>query len=162
MYMMIEDMYNLHKAELERFARSIAGNEKEAEDLLQETFLRAIHHWNMLQTLTNHSRRAWLFKVMRNLLYDLRRRDRFVTSIPEGLDAVNEVDFVSGLEMERLLQNLPPKLHDIVHKRFILGMNSKQIADILGIPHATVRYRLHTALKLLKKVYNNNWEDWNT
>lgn len=152
--MMIEDLYHLHKAELERFARSIAGNEKEAEDLLQETFLRAMTHWAVLQRLENHSRRAWLYKVMRNLLYDLRRRNRFVAPMPEGHDAASEVDFVSGLETEELLESLPPVLRDIVRKRFLLGMSSKQIAGILGIPHATVRYRLHTALHLLRKAVN--------
>ncbi|MBW7458569.1 hypothetical protein K0U00_31455, partial [Paenibacillus sepulcri] len=39
---MIEQLYTVHYAELNRFARSIAGNDKEAEDLLQETFVRAL------------------------------------------------------------------------------------------------------------------------
>jgi len=153
--MMIENLYDLHKGELERFAKSIARNEKEAEDLLQETFLRAMAHSVTLQRLADYSRRAWLFKVMRNILYDHRRKDRFEVPIPEGHDAVENVDFLSGLETEDLLQKLPPKLRDIVHKRFFLGMTSKQIAGILGIPHATARYRLHTALNLLRKELND-------
>ncbi|WP_274654551.1 RNA polymerase sigma factor [Paenibacillus humicola] len=148
---MIEELYNLHKAELERFARSIAGNEKTAEDLLQETFLRAMTHWATLQRLADHSRRAWLFKVMRNLHLDLLRRDRHVVGLPEGHEPGSEVDYVSGLAAEELLQSLPAPLRELVRKRFLYGMNSRQIADSLGVPHATVRTRLHTAMRLLRK-----------
>ncbi|SDN67561.1 RNA polymerase sigma-70 factor, ECF subfamily [Paenibacillus sp. yr247] len=148
---MIEQLYKVHYAELNRFARSIAGNDKEAEDLLQETFARALAHSVTLERLAVYERRAWLYKVMRNILYDRRRRTKFETALPEGYDPWTDVDFLAGLKTEELLECLPPQLCEVVRQRYILGMTGKQIADRSGVPHPTVRYRLHTALRLLRK-----------
>ncbi|MFC0329839.1 RNA polymerase sigma factor [Paenibacillus sepulcri] len=152
-------MYTVHYAELNRFARSIAGNDKEAEDLLQETFVRALAHSVTLERLAAYERRAWLYKVMRNLLYDRRRRTKFETALPEGYDPWTDFDFLAGLETEELLQCLPSQLREIIRQRYILGMTGKQIADRSGVPHATVRYRIHTALRLLRNKLNQEQED---
>ncbi|MBW7460091.1 RNA polymerase sigma factor, partial [Paenibacillus sepulcri] len=103
--------------------------------------------------------RAWLYKVMRNLLYDRRRRTKFETALPEGYDPWTDFDFLAGLETEELLQCLPSQLREIIRQRYILGMTGKQIADRSGVPHATVRYRIHTALRLLRNKLNQEQED---
>jgi len=71
--MLVENLYEKHSEELERFARSMASNEKEAEDLIQDTFLKALTHLHTLDKLSAPQQRAWLFKVLRNLRYDRYR-----------------------------------------------------------------------------------------
>ncbi|MFD1676977.1 RNA polymerase sigma factor [Alicyclobacillus fodiniaquatilis] len=149
--MLIEDLYYKHGAELKRFAKAIARNEREAEDLLQETFLRALSHTTQLASLPESKRRAWLFTVLRNDFYDRRRKARFEVPLAEQFEPALDFAGQSRIEMQELLEQLPSPLRDIVHRRYWLGMNSRQIADTLELPAATVRHRLHTAIKLLRK-----------
>jgi len=153
--MLIEDLYNKHKAELTRFARAVSRDEKEAEDLLQETFLRALAHTVQLGGLPDYKQRAWMYKVLKNLLYDRRRRERFEVPMEEQHEPTIDFDGQSGIEIHELLERLSPKLREIVYKRFWLGMTSKQIAGLLCIPAATVRFRLHTAMNLLRNQLKN-------
>lgn len=158
--MLIEHLYNHHREELQRFARAMARNDKEAEDLLHETFLRAMSNAVTLGRLAEYKQRAWLYTVLRNILYDLRRRERFEVAWETEHEPVDDVDLDSGLVKEELLQHLPPKYRDLVFKRFFMGMTSKQIADLLGIPHATARSRLYTAMNLLRSKLQLNKEDF--
>ncbi|TCP28842.1 RNA polymerase sigma-70 factor (ECF subfamily) [Scopulibacillus darangshiensis] len=152
--MLVEDLYEKHNKELERFARSMASNEKEAEDLLQDTFLKALTHLHSLSRLTDYQQRAWLFKVLRNLRYDRFRKQRFEVPIREQDEPESEQDGYSVVEMEELLQILPSDLRDVVYKRYWLGLTSKQIAGPLGLSDATIRYRLQTAIRLLRNKIN--------
>jgi RNA polymerase sigma-70 factor (ECF subfamily) len=54
-----------------------------------------------------------------------------------------------------LLSKLSDKFRDVVFKRYWLGMNSSEIARVMSVPASTVRWRLHTALKLLKTYQQN-------
>jgi RNA polymerase sigma-70 factor (ECF subfamily) len=148
--MLVEDLYEKHSEELARFARSIASNEKEAEDLLQDTFLKALTHLHSLSSLSDYQQRAWLFKVLRNLRYDRFRKQRFEVPMKEQDEPEIDTDDYSAVEMEELLQTLPSDLRDVVYKRYWLGLTSKQIAEPLGLSDATIRYRLRTAISLLR------------
>lgn len=148
--MLVENLYEKHHEELERFARSIAGNEKEAEDLVQDTFMKALTHLHTLNTLSDPQQRAWLFKVLRNLRYDRFRKQRFERPMQERDEPEIDPDDFSAVEMKDLLQSLPANLQDVVYKRYWLGLTSKQIAKPLGLSDATVRYRLQTAISLLR------------
>ncbi|HEU5138462.1 MAG TPA: RNA polymerase sigma factor, partial [Bacillales bacterium] len=152
--MLVEDLYEKHSEELARFARSMANHEKEAEDLLQETFLKALTHLHKLSGLPDSAQRAWLFKVLRNLHYDRYRKQRFEVPLKEQDEPEDELDAYTELEMKELMQALPSDLREVVYKRYWLGMTSKQIAQPLGIADATIRYRLRTAIHLLRTTIN--------
>lgn len=71
---MITELYPVYRAELLKYCRSICGNAGDAEDLLQETFTRALSSLDLLEELGEKERRAWLYRVARNLFYDSCRR----------------------------------------------------------------------------------------
>lgn len=71
---MITELYTVYRAELLRYCCMICGNVSDAEDLLQETFMRALSNLDLLEDLGEKERRAWLYKVARNLFYDACRR----------------------------------------------------------------------------------------
>lgn len=152
--MLVENLYEKHYEELMRFARSIAGDEKEAEDLLQDTFLKALTHLHTLNELSNYQQRAWFFKVLRNLRYDRFRKQRFEVPMKEQDEPKIDPDDYSAVDMKELLQSLPIDLRDVVYKRYWLGLTSKQIAKPLGLSDATIRYRLRTAIRLLRSKIN--------
>lgn len=152
--MLVENLYEKHSEELERFARSIARDEKEAEDLVQDTFLKALTHLHTLNSISNPQQRAWLFKVLRNLRYDHYRKQRFERPMQDEDEPGINLDEFSEVEMKELLQTLPADLRDTVYKRYWLGLTSRQIAEPLGLSDATIRYRLRTAISLLRSKIN--------
>lgn len=157
---MVEDLYLRHREELMRFARALglSGGDREAEDLLQETFLRALAHQAKLKTLPDYQQRAWLYRVLRNLAHDARRRRRFTIPMPEDLEPAIDFRGYTEFEMRELLRALPPTLREVVYQRYWLGLNSKQIAEVAGIPDATIRYRLRSAIAILKSHFTDGVE----
>ncbi|WLD94360.1 RNA polymerase sigma factor [Alkalihalobacillus sp. AL-G] len=139
--MLVEKLYSTHQKELIRFAKAIARNEKEAEDLLQETFLRALGNSEKLSGLRDYQQRAWLYKVLRNILHDRRRRDRFETPFEDKFQPAIEANDIANLEMKEMLETLPPKFYDIVYKRYWHGITANKsltVSIFLTLPFVTV------------------------
>jgi RNA polymerase sigma-70 factor (ECF subfamily) len=152
----IDELYEQYEQPLLRFARSLTGNREEAEDLAQETFLRAINYISLLGTLSGPQVKSWLFKVLKNCLIDKKRKEKYeVLSEPgeDGSEYSIEAEVESRLLTQQALSYLPEKSRDILYKRYYLNMTSQEIARILSIPAPTVRYHLHMAINLLKRKY---------
>lgn len=148
----IEQLYRTFEHDLERFARSLARHEAEAYDLVQDTFSKAMSHMKLLDHLTKPQQRAWLFRVLKNGLIDRRRREKFEVFYDEQQHEPEfDVHEYSTVEITELLSRLPEDMQDIVFKRYWVGMSSQQIGEELSIPAATVRYRLHVCIKLLRQ-----------
>jgi len=60
-----------------KFARTLAKHEAEADEIVQETFLRAVKNSSLLATLPSYKKKAWLYRVLRNYFYDLKRKQKF-------------------------------------------------------------------------------------
>lgn len=146
-----ETMYENLKSDLDRFARSISRHEQEAYDLVQDAFEKSLKQKDLLE-LPIHKQRAWFFRVMKNRLIDDRRKDKRLSDWKEELDLPEQPLVISQLEMTELLAHLSPELGDLVFKRYWLGMTSKEIGDQLKVPAATIRYKLHFAIKKLRNI----------
>lgn len=152
----IDELYDDYEKPLLRFAKSLTGNKDDAEDLLQETFLRAIDNISLLDTLSMSQTKSWLFKVLKNCLIDKKRKSKFETLAEPGeyeFGCSIGAEVESKLFIDEALSYLPEKSRDILYKRYILDMNSTEIASILSMPASTVRYHIHAAIKLLRKKY---------
>ncbi|SDZ24238.1 RNA polymerase sigma-70 factor, ECF subfamily [Evansella caseinilytica] len=149
--MEMAQLYDKLKDDLQRFARSIARHEQEAADLVQDALMKALKTEQLL-TLPDYKQRAWFFRVMKNKLIDDRRKEQRLTEWEEDLDFTVEEAAVDHLEMTELLSHLPPDLSDLVFKRYWLGLTSREIGEQLQIPSATIRYKLHLAIKKLRKL----------
>ena len=80
---MVEELYAAFYDELLRYCASIARQQAAAEDLVQETYLRALGHLDSLEDLSRSQRRAWLYKTARNLYIDRVRKASRETSVEE-------------------------------------------------------------------------------
>ncbi len=108
-----------------------------------------------LAGLPDYKQRAWFFKVIKNRMIDISRHEKRITSWDEDLDFAVMPAASHRMEVAELLGRLPQELSDIVFKRYWLGLSSQEIGQQLGMPAATVRYKLQTAIKKLRKV----WEE---
>jgi RNA polymerase sigma-70 factor (ECF subfamily) len=163
-----------HLDSLYRNAVRLTGNANDAEDLLQDTYLRAYRFFYQYQPGTNA--KAWLFRIMNTVfLNDYRRKARQGETMSyDGLEdfyLYNRLvdDFSGGdrpeaanpekvvLEqldietIERAIAALPIEFRDTVAMATLEEMSYQEIADTLRIPVGTVRSRLSRGRKLLQK-----------
>jgi RNA polymerase sigma-70 factor, ECF subfamily len=149
-----------------RIARVLARDEADADDLVQETFLRGYRYWHTFDTSTDC--RLWLSAICRNALHDLRRRKKREEAVEdeelETLAAVqaHKAARAVGLEdmYERLdlgpaivtaIRMLDPVFREAVVLSDVDGMSYDEIATALGIPVGTVRSRLYRARRQLQQ-----------
>ena len=156
--MTLTGLYQQFEKKLYRYATRLVHDSHKAEDLVQETFIRAIGHIELLGQLELHQRQAWLYRVLKNLFIDEQRaqqREQFlIEQLAQQAQLMEQLRLNSHPMLQVLLQDLfdqiPERYRELLHKYYVLGMTNKEIADELGIPAATVRSRLHLALKKLR------------
>ena len=147
---MIGELYLRYRPELLKYCCMICGNAGDAEDLLQETFLRALSNLDLLEELGEAQRRAWLYKVARNLFYDACRRRAVEASHAESAEEETDEGF-SEIETAEVLSALPPELSSLFIKRYFEGYTSKELAEEYGLSPSGVRAGLSRARKLLRE-----------
>lgn len=153
--------------DLTRFARALARNSADAEDLVQETYLRAYRFWGSFVPGSNCKR--WLFTICRNVFLRRAVRDRVVESV--GDDAEVETvaavrlhnaardagvdDMFSRLDLgpaiDRAIDGLPGVFRTVVQLVDVEGMTYQEVADGLDVPVGTVRSRLYRGRRLLQQ-----------
>lgn len=153
----LKRLWDQHAAALWRYAWRLTGDPARAEDVVQETLLRA---WQHPQVLTNgHSPRAWLFTVARNMVIDERRSARFrnevMSSDGSGPPEPAGPDELSGALNRALVGDAMAQLSAehrvVVGRSYYQGWTTAQIAADLGIAEGTVKSRLHYALRGLRQ-----------
>ena len=153
----VEGLYDKHAAALWRYAWRLTGDRTRAQDVVQETLLRAWQHPEVVSD-SERSAQAWLFTVARNLIIDESRtaRSRREVSTPDGFGAPecvgpDEVDAaLDRLLIGEALARLTPEHRAVVERSYLQGWTTAQIAADLGIADGTVKSRLHYALRALR------------
>ena len=156
----LEVMIREHSRFVYRVAYSVLRNHHDAEDVAQETFLRATRHRRELDQVQQP--RAWLARIAWRVALD-RRRVKPAVSLDDAAEHVNRLstpglsaDQVAGDRqmqalLEKLISALPRRLRDVLVLSTVEELASSQIAAILGIREVSVRSRLHRARKILRK-----------
>ena len=124
---------------LHNLARHLTGNQADAEDLVQETYARALKAEHQFTPGTNL--KAWLFRILRNTLVSLYRRRRHDPTVG-GLDTVDAHS--QGAIAEAWLRDDFELLLDLE------GLTEVQVSDVLGCPVGTVKSRLSRARAALR------------
>jgi RNA polymerase sigma-70 factor (ECF subfamily) len=137
-----------------RVARGLVDRQADAEDLVQETLLRA---YRSIDRFDGRHPRAWLLTIMRNAHINGHRRRRPALlrdpddqperptdlSDPDTPDGF--VDLTFDAEVERALRALPDTFRQVIDLVDLAGLSHAEAADLLGIPAGTVMSRVHRA-----------------
>jgi RNA polymerase sigma-70 factor (ECF subfamily) len=150
-------LYDEHAAALWRYAVRLTGDSARAEDVVQETLLRAWQHPEVTDD-TERSARAWLFTVARNMIIDERRSARFrsESDVPNperthdraGPDEADSA--VDRMLLSGALAQLSPDHRAVIRRAYYKGWTTAQIAADLGIAEGTVKSRLHYGVRALR------------
>ena len=143
-------------------AYRMTGNAHDAEDLVQETFLRAHRALDRFESGTNA--RAWLHTILQRVRTDAyRRRERRPATVEltgEGPGVAPAQDaLASGYEdLERALAELPEAFRTAVVLRDLQELSYAEIAEALGVPVGTVMSRIHRGRALLRQALTGGTE----
>jgi RNA polymerase sigma-70 factor (ECF subfamily) len=141
-----------------RFALRLTGDRHQAEDLAQETLLRAWRHRKRLRQ--RKAARVWLFKIAANLWRDqVRRRGRGPREAASPVDECPSVETspdrpISDQEdLRRALEtmdSLPPRQREVLYLHACEGLSLAEIADVLGIRAEAAKASLSLARKRMR------------
>jgi RNA polymerase sigma-70 factor, ECF subfamily len=149
-------------------ARALTNSEQDAQDLVQETYLKAFRAWKQFELGTNL--KAWLVRIMKNTnLNNLEKsnRDKTRGSIDEledwqvgGAESLTarasrsaESEALENLPTStvmKALDALPPEFREVVLQAIVVGLPYAEIAENMGTPVGTVMSRLHRGKKALR------------
>lgn len=137
-----------------RFVMRLVHDRAQAEDVVQETLLRAWQHPEVL-TREPNALRAWLFTVARNLVIDdwrsARHRHEFGTAqLPETPDYDQTERVLDAWLVGDALESLSPDHREVIRQAYYGGKDTASIAAALEIPEGTVKSRLHYGLRALR------------
>ena len=142
-------------------ARWLTGNDHDAEDVVQESYLRALRFFPGFR---GGNSRPWLLTIVRNTCYTWLRRNRMDDVTTELDEDVHGVDYTTSNPeavllaaarsdmVTRALEELPVALREIVILRELEGMSYQEIADVAAVPIGTVMSRLSRARTRLQKL----------
>lgn len=155
----MQTLYAEHGTALWHYAWRLTGDRSRAQDVAQETLLRAWQHPEVTND-SERSARSWLFTVARNMIIDESRSLRFRREVsalddsgipeqacPDDVDAA-----LDRLLINTALARLTPEHRAVVHRSYVKGWTTADIAADLGIAEGTVKSRLHYALRTLRQI----------
>jgi RNA polymerase sigma-70 factor, ECF subfamily len=155
-----------YSALLNRVARSVTRNASEAEDVVQETFLRALYHHNKLAELRDT--RTWLIRITWNLALDRKRRAK--TRRPaDNFEEVSRSLITGGMSadvaligaqrvagMLDIIDTLPTREREVFLLSAVSELSTVEIARVLQTTDSTIRSRLYRARKALQVLIRHN------
>lgn len=150
-------LHEEHAAALWAFTLRLTGGDRaRAEDVAQETLLRAWRHPSVLDQ-SARSARAWLFTVARRIVIDGWRsaasRAEVTTDTPPETAAPDDIErAVQGLLVADALAELAPRHREVISLCYYQGLSVAEAAARLGVAEGTVKSRTHYALRALRLV----------
>lgn len=161
-----------HQEPIFRFAYLLLGDADEAEDIAQETFIRAYRALERFDT--QRPMRPWLLRIAANLAYNRQRSlGRYFTALQSVFRQEKQAQ--SNLEEQssragkarqvwEAVRQLKPADAQVIYLRYFLELSTEEVAEALAIPSGTVKSRLHRASDRLRQVIEQRYpglkEDW--
>lgn len=148
---MIEELYTKYHTELVKWCLRMTENQRTSEDIVHEAFLRAIQNEALLASLSDKQQRAWLYRTAKNVYIDCRRHASHETAFNELPEKQRLCEEFCALEWRELLASLPDMEGVIFSMRYLEGLSSSRIGEILSLPAGTVRFKLSMARMHLRE-----------
>lgn len=167
-------LVNKHKTQIYQHALYLLGNQEDAEDITQETFIKA---WKHRAKLRPRTVRSWLLKCVQNFCFTLLKRNKFQKPLTEGDDAELEAllhkhthrsnpspdEIITKQELKELvhcaISKLPPEMRVVIIMRELDGMSFKEIATVTKQPEGTVKSIAFRARKKLRELLRSYWRN---
>ncbi|KAA0931979.1 sigma-70 family RNA polymerase sigma factor [Streptomyces apricus] len=151
----VDDLVEQHRDAVLAYAHKLLSDHHLAEDIVQETFIRAWRHADRLLNQEG-SVRGWLLKVARNLIIDRSRSaharyETVATDTEEPAQQDHTEPAHASMEAVSLLRGVSAEHRNVLVCLYLYGCTVDETARILGVPPGTVSSRRHLALRALRR-----------
>lgn len=161
------ELVRLYKDKIYHLAYRMLNNAQEAEDVVQDTFLRV--YTNLDRYDDTHKFSTWIYRIGTNLCIDRLRKRKGTLSLDaenpegEGIDGHDMLSSPEPLPEQQLIlsetqqvirdaiDKLPAKYKTIVILRYLHDMSLQEISDVLNMPITTIKTRVHRGREALRK-----------
>ncbi|MCY0899794.1 MAG: RNA polymerase sigma factor [Firmicutes bacterium] len=149
-------LFDRYGGEIYEHLYFMVGNKSDAEDLVQETFVRVLESWPSYRRAA--SERTWVWAIARHCLSEYFRKKRreylAMTTLTDYLRLHGDIHPVSfPVEIVEALQQLTVAQRHVLICRTVQGLSVRDTAHLLGFSEAKVRVTLHRAVKRLREVW---------
>ena len=176
----LEQLFDAYADRVYRLGLSLLGNEQQAEDVVQQTFLNILANRDRFEARSSFG--SWIFRIAYNAGQDILRR-RPETALPGEDESAGEEDSIplpqnlvewqwtpeemlgdseAQSMIEEAVQRLPVKLRSVFHLRDVEELSIEETAAILGITPSAVKVRLHRARLALREMLSSYFFEWST
>jgi RNA polymerase sigma-70 factor (ECF subfamily) len=161
---LFEVLMRRNNQRLYRAVRSVLRDEAEVEDAMQQTYVQAFTHLDQFAAAAKFS--TWLLRIgVNEALGRLRKRKRHLTALDDRADddqhepvedrMPTPEDFTANRELAGLLEEtidrLPPMYREVFMLRLVEGLDTAEVAGVLGLGEEAVKQRLHRARGMLRE-----------
>lgn len=149
---MIEKMYQTYYDLLLCYCMSMTKAKAQAEDITQETFIRAMEHIDLLEAMPEYKCKSWLYTTARHIFIDEYRR---IAKAPKENEEVFWEDDLSQVMVCQVCGCLDPLEQNLFRLRYMEGYNASELGEMYHMSPSTVRAKLSHARKMVAKAYNH-------
>lgn len=165
-----ETMYDRYYRDVYQFALYFTNNRQEAEDITQDTFIKAIRKIDTLKDISKF--KTWILTIAKFTAIDSMRKQKFVRLFPNWLiEKDNDNDNAKTMderiiqkgdweELQTALLNLKPHYRSLVILKGLKDLSINETASIIGCSESKVRVDYHRAIKILKNSLKSVEEGW--
>ena len=163
----LEQLYELYEQKMYAVAFSILRNEWQAEDAVQDAFVRLLKNIRKLRDLEDAKTRSYVLQTIQSASLDQYRKNQItsIATVPiKDMDFADERDDIMKLVsrlagdsvLERILGKLPDSYRDVILFRCVHQLSVKETASVLEIGESLVRKRQQRALKKLRLIIGDD------
>jgi len=160
-----EALMRAHQEPVFRLAYLLLGDPDEAEDIAQETFLRAYKALRRFDT--DRPLRPWLLRIASNLAHNRHRSigrylsalTRFARQNPDHIKSTTMNPEEESQTLWQAVKKLTRPFQEVVYLRYFLDLSENEMAETLAIPAGTVKSRLHRALIKLRGIIERDYPE---
>jgi len=164
-------LLNRYKSRIHSYIYFIVRNRDLAEDIFQETFVKAIITIRQGRYVENGKFKAWITRIAHNLIIDNYRQERSENTISNDeveTDLFNNIKLCDGTIEDRIVQNqvlsdvkklvehLPDNQREVLEMRYYQDLSFKEIAEITGVSINTALGRMRYAILNMRRMANEN------
>lgn len=147
------ELYELMSSAVFAYALSVSRNRADAEDIMQDTFLRIRAAAHLYES--HGKAKPWIFTIVRNLcLMRFRENSRMINTPADEMEYMDDLNYIEDHETRLTVQSVLKELNDeesqIIILHAVSGMKHREIASILSLPLATVLSKYHRGLRKLR------------
>jgi len=161
------ELVELYKDKIYHLAYRMLGNRQEAEDIVQETFMRLysnLHRYDDTQKFS-----TWIFRIGTNLCIDRLRKRKLTYSLDAEVTDGEGNDYYAMMSSDehtpekqvivsetqrhirKVIDDMPEKYKSIIVLRYLQDLSLQEISDVLDLPITTIKTRLHRGREYLRK-----------